>query len=158
MLLKISASQNFLARGGLGHRILARIAHFCHVRFYAGSDTAGSWHNTGTQVRNVGLAHLSGHRHREHAVLAGWRQVGQMRFYAAFDPAFTVLNADAQCLDIARAGLACARTTESDSSSAVIITSPDRIPAILVSSVRSKKGGSGYAGRRENDAAETLQA
>jgi hypothetical protein len=59
-----------------------RIAHLCHVRFCAGSDTAGARHNTGTQFRNIGLAHLSGHRHREHAVLAGWRQVGQMRFYA----------------------------------------------------------------------------
>jgi hypothetical protein len=82
IILKIPAPQDFLARRGLGHRIPARIAHLCHVRFYAGSDTAGARHNTGTQFRNIGLAHLSGHRHREHAVLAGWRQVGQMRFYA----------------------------------------------------------------------------
>src|SRR3954447_25525913 len=34
----------------------------------------------------------------------------------------------------------CARATELESSSAVIITSPDRIPAILVSSVRWMNG------------------
>jgi hypothetical protein len=102
--LKIPAAQDFLARRGLGHRILARITHLCHVRFYAGSDTAGARHNTGTQLRNIGLAHLSGYRHREYAVLAGWRQAGQMRFYADLDPAFAGLNAGAQCLDIAGAG------------------------------------------------------
>src|SRR6516165_9284395 len=106
-ILKISAPQDLLARRGLGHRIPARIAHVCHVRFYAGSDTAGARLNTGTQFRNVGLAHLSGHRHREQAVLTGWRKVFQMRFYAGLDPAFAGLNAGTQRLDIAGAGLAC---------------------------------------------------
>jgi len=107
IILKIPAPQDFLARRGLGHRIPARIAHLGHVRFYAGSDTAGARHNTSTEFRNIGLAHLSGHRDREHTVLAGWRQVGQMRSYAGLDPAFAGLNAGAQCLDIAGAGLAC---------------------------------------------------
>ena len=55
------------------------------------------------QFRNIGLAHLSGHRQREHAILAGGRQLRQMRFYAGLDPAFAGLNAGAQCLDIAGA-------------------------------------------------------
>jgi hypothetical protein len=71
------------------------------MRFDAGSDTASARHNTGTQVRYISLAHLSGHRHREHAVIAGWRQVGQMRMYASLDPASTGLNAGTKCLDIA---------------------------------------------------------
>jgi hypothetical protein len=56
-----------------------------------------------------------------------------MRFYASFDPAFAGLNAGAQRLDIAGAGLACrcATATEPDSSSAVNIICPDRIPVIL---------------------------
>jgi hypothetical protein len=41
-------AQEFLARRGLGHRIPARIAHLCNMRFYTGSDTAGAGHNTGT--------------------------------------------------------------------------------------------------------------
>src|SRR6516225_5938767 len=105
--LKIPAPEDLLARRGLGHRIPARIADVCHVRFYAGSDTAGARLNTRTQFRDVGLAHLSGHRHREQAVLTGWRKVVQMRFYAGLDPAFAGLNAGTQCLDVAGAGLAC---------------------------------------------------
>ena len=93
IMLEIPAPQGFLARRGLGHRIPARIAHLCHVRFYAGSDTAGARHNTSTQFRNIGLAYLSGHRHREHAILASWRQLGQMRFYAGLDPAFAGFQA-----------------------------------------------------------------
>jgi hypothetical protein len=60
IILKIPAPKEFLARRGLGHRIPARIAHLCHVRFYAGSDTAGARLNTGNgshsrhlQSRNV---------------------------------------------------------------------------------------------------------
>src|SRR5262245_36181643 len=95
-LLKILMPQNFPASLGPGHRILARIAHLCHVRSYAGSDAASTWRNTATQFRNIGLAHLSGHGHCEHDVLAGWRQLGQMRFYAGLDPAFAGLNAGAE--------------------------------------------------------------
>src|SRR5215470_15326889 len=130
--LKILAPQDFPACRGSGHRILARIAHLCHVRFYAGSDAAGTRLNTATQFRNIGLAHLSGHRHCEHDVLAGWRQLGQMRFYAGLDPAFARLNAGAQFLDIGGAGLTrFATAAEPDSSSAVSMTNPDRIPATL---------------------------
>jgi len=56
----------------------------CHVRSYAGSDTAGAWHNTATEVRHIGL----------------------VRFHAGLGPAFAGLNAGAQCLDIAGARLA----------------------------------------------------
>ena len=121
MTLEIPAPEDFPARHSPGHRIPARITHLCHVRFYAGSDTTSTRHNTGTQFRNIGLAHLSGHRHRKHAVLAGWRQVGQMRFYAGLDPTIAGLNASTQCLDIAGAGACCATATEHDSSSAVNI-------------------------------------
>jgi hypothetical protein len=102
--LKILAAEEFPARRGLGHRILARIAHLCHVRFYAGSYSASARHNTGTQFRNIALAHLSGHRHREQAVLAGRRQLAQMRFYAGLDPAFAGLDVGAEFLDVAGAG------------------------------------------------------
>ena len=141
--LKVSAAQDFPARRGPGHRILARIAQLCHVRFDAGPQTAGARDDTGTQFRNVGLAGLSGYRHRKYPLIAGWRQLGQMRFDAGLDPAFAGLNAGAQCLDIAGARLApacCATAAEPDSSSAVNITSPYRIPAILGSSVKFKKG------------------
>jgi hypothetical protein len=116
IILEIAA-QDFPARPGPGHRVPARIAHLCHVRFDAGSEATGARHNTGTQFLKIGLAHLSGYRHREHAVLAGWRQLGQMRFYAGLDPAFA---------------------------GRINITSPDRLAAILDSSMRFQKRRMGY--------------
>ena len=71
--LKIPASQEFLTGRGLGHRIPARIAHIGNVRLYARSDTAGATHNTGTKIRNVARAQLSGHCYGEETVLAGGR-------------------------------------------------------------------------------------
>jgi hypothetical protein len=105
-LLKIPPTEDFLASRGLGHRIFARIAHLRHARFDASSETAGAWYNTSTQLCKIGLTQPSGDRHREHPILAGWRQLGQMRFYAALDPAFPRLNAGAQFFDITVAWLA----------------------------------------------------
>src|ERR1700722_4307723 len=53
-------------------------------------------------------------------------------------PAHSVLISPAQGLPAC-----CATAAEPDSSSAVNITSPDRIPVILGSSVKLRKGGSG---------------
>ena len=70
------------------------------------ADAAGARHNSGAQLRNVALAHLSGDGHREQAFLAGFRQAGQIRFDAGLDPAITGLNAGAQLFDVAGAGIA----------------------------------------------------
>src|SRR6516165_9835515 len=59
-------------------------------------------------------------------------------------PAHSVLISPAQGLPAC-----CATATEPDSSSAVNITSPDRVPAILNSSMRFKKG---FANQRGSDA------
>jgi hypothetical protein len=92
--LQIS-SEELPASRGLGHRILAGIAHLGHVRFYAGSKTAGARHNAGTEFRDIGLANFSGYRNRQQAILAGLRQVAQVRLHAGLDPAFAWLDAGA---------------------------------------------------------------
>ncbi|MCP3470981.1 hypothetical protein NLM33_11665 [Bradyrhizobium sp. CCGUVB1N3] len=105
--LEVPASQKLLAGGRLGHRISARLAKLCNVRFDAFPDAAGTGRNTGTQFRDIGFAGLSGHSHREQAVLAGLRHIVQMRLYASLDPALTGSNARAQRLDVTGARRAC---------------------------------------------------
>jgi hypothetical protein len=51
--LKILVPQDFPACRGSGHRILARIAHLCHVRFYAGLDPAFAGLNAGAQFLDI---------------------------------------------------------------------------------------------------------
>jgi len=51
--LEIPAAKDFLARRGPGHRILAGIAHLCHVRFYAGLDPVFAGLNAGAELLDI---------------------------------------------------------------------------------------------------------